>query len=65
MRNDFIYPKLDMEKRQSEPHPPAHAGGRQGGQGREVIRWTRGLRSVWHDLPIKNIIAFDFYKYQG
>lgn len=31
----------------------------------KVITWTRGLLAGWRDLPIKNIIAFDFYKYQG
>lgn len=63
--DNFINLRLWWTKRQSEPQTPARAGGPRGRTGREVIRGTRGFHASWPDLPIENIIAFDFYKYQG
>lgn len=63
-RRNFTYPKLDVEKGRASLTPlPTLEGTRRTGQG--VIGWTRGLHLGWHDLPIENIIAFDFSKYQG
>lgn len=50
------------QKGLSEPQTPAQAGGHGGGW---VIGGTHGFHASWRGLPIEDIIAFDFYKYQG